>query len=83
MSTGPCVCELTQGDSCPMLGEGWHKSAVCLCQFRGEVTAGQYCQDEEVASICKKDWDYFEGICYFHSCPSDLRRTEICTCAAK
>ena len=77
------IQNLSFGDPCPMVGEDYHKTALCTCQLRGEVTASLYCQDEGIATICKKDWDYFEAICYFHSCPSNLRRTEICTCAPK
>ncbi len=72
------------GDPCPMLGEGWHKTTTCTCQLRGEITAiPLYCQDEGIPRICKEGWDFLDSICYFPACPSNLRRTAVCTCAAK
>ena len=74
------IQKLSIGAPCPMVGEGYHKTEVCTCQLRGEVTAELYCQDEGVPNICKKDWDFFGEKCYFHSCPDNWKRTEICTC---
>ena len=75
------IQDLSIEDDCPMLGTGYHKTAICTCQFKGVVTAAKYCQDQGIAKTCKPGWDYFESICYQDPCPEGYYRSEICTCA--
>lgn len=77
---GVGIFDLDYGAPCPMVGPDYYKTAVCTCQYKGEITGAIYCQDEGIADICQPGWDYFEGICYFQSCPEGYFRSEICSC---
>lgn len=82
------IFDLNQGDTCPaslspQLGTGWHKTAVCTCQYKGIVTASKYCQSAGIAQTCKPGWDYYGSVCYQDPCPDGYYRSAICTCAKK
>ena len=77
---GVGIYDLEYGAPCPMIGPDYYKTAVCTCQYKGEITGSIYCQDKGIADICQPDWDYFEGICYYQSCPEGYFRSEICSC---
>jgi hypothetical protein len=75
------IYDLNFGDECPMVGPGYHKTAVCTCQLRGVVTAAKYCEDQGIARTCKEGWDYYGSVCYQDPCPEGRHRSAICTCA--
>jgi len=74
------IQDLSMGDKCTMLGPGWHKTAVCTCQYKGVVTASKYCEDQGIAKTCKQGWDYYGAVCYSDACRDGYHRTAICTC---
>ncbi len=75
------IQDLSIGDDCPMVGPGYHKTAICTCQLRGIVTAAKYCQSQGIATTCKPGWDYYGSVCYQDPCPEGYYRSAICTCA--
>lgn len=80
---GVGIYYLNYGDPCPMIGENYYKTAVCTCQYKGVITASQYCQSEGFPDQCPTGSDLFAGRCYANSCTDGYTRTARCTCEPK
>jgi hypothetical protein len=81
---GVGVYNLDYGAPCPAVdnyfGPGYHKTAVCTCQFRGVVTGAANCKPVGPPNVCPTGWDFFGGACYQTPCPANAIRTGPCTC---
>jgi len=74
---------LNIGDPCPMVGDGWFKTATCTCQYGGPITSSEYCQSRGKPSVCPSGSDTIPGAssCYSTACPVGYVRTGRCTCS--
>lgn len=74
------IYDLNIGDPCTMVGPNYYKTAVCTCQYKGEITSDKYCEYVGLPDQCPPGSEFFAGRCFSKPCPVGFKRTARCTC---